>query len=326
MSRSLSWIDNSSFDARLSELARPVASNGRSEPGQISASHELASGDRTAGQTAPRTRKPTAPRSSSHVPSSRDPTDTSAIEWDREPTVVPEHPAAIDRNVGERQAPNPGLHQRPARRRRPGGAAKVPDDTDVGAKPIPGRSAERREYPLPRSGVQPDVQAGSSRAPRYGKAPPWQMTPAQPWSALAGPPDVNADGADIPALVYPVGMGISPRLELFRAWIRKHCSTGAFFVSDHEGLPLLLEGMGTSQAVSAVAFDRAVHPLRGLLGTRHANSLCIELEDGRLVQTVWANTNTGRIAVGISPARPLGPAATERVRKALQGLFSDGEA
>ena len=151
---------------------------------------------------------------------------------------------------------------------------------------------------------------------------PWTMTPAQPWTAVAGPSDDLAIPG-IPELVYPPVMALAARLELFRDWIRQYCGEGAFFVSDPEGLPLLLERVRTSQAVTAVALERALHPLRGLLGSHRANALCIELEDGRLVQTIWAVTSFGRIAVGMAPPKPLGPAATAQVRRALLGLFAD---
>ncbi len=154
---------------------------------------------------------------------------------------------------------------------------------------------------------------------------PWTMTPAQPWTAVAVPHQ-DRPVAGIPELSYPPVMALAARLELFRDWIRQYCGEGAFFVSDPEGLPLLLDKMRTSQAVTAVALERALHPLRGLIGSSRANSLCIELEDGRLVQTVWTTTRAGRIAVGMAPPRPLGPVATAQVRRALLGLFAGEEA
>ena len=206
--------------------------------------------------------------------------------------------------------------------------------------PVPepvGRSAERvpiHPPPPPRKGPSEPPQLQPARVglgPATGRqipAPanrdPWAMTPAQPWTSVAMPAEDSAVPG-VPELTYPPVMALAARLELFRDWIRQYCGDGAFFVSDPEGLPLLLDRVRTSQAVTAVALERALHPLRGLIGTSRANSICIELEDGRLVQTVWVTTSAGRIAVGMAPPRPLGPAATAQVRRALLGLFVDEE-
>ncbi len=267
MSRSLSWIEKSALDKRLSELTRPVGypvpepASERPAPAEANPDH------------AGRTRRRAEVRESDLA--------------EAEPPL---------------QVPAPPRRPPPAK---PTTQTKPVDPT----RPDP----------------QPSVGPATSGVPLVpANQDPWTMTPAQPWSTLVNPSNDRATPG-IPELSYPRVMALAARLELFRDWIRQYCGEGAFFVADTEGLPLLLDRVRTSQAVTAVALERALRPLRGLLGSSKANSLCIELEDGRLVQTIWAMTPAGRIAVGMAPPRPLGPAATAQVRRALLGLFTDEE-
>ena len=224
-------------------------------------------------------------------------------------------------------AETPATHEAPAPHERPtenepghaGPAHAEPTSSDSAANVV---SPPAADADVDGAGPIPDAEDGLPPIP--ANQDPWTMTPAQPWSSLANPTNDRATPG-IPELTYPRVMALAARLELFRDWIRQYCGEGAFFVADAEGLPLLLDRVRTSQAVTAVALERALRPLRGLLGSSKANSLCIELEDGRLVQTIWAVTPAGRIAVGMAPSRPLGPAATAQVRRALLGLFTDEE-
>ena len=205
---------------------------------------------------------------------------------------------------------------------RPSRSSGLPVPEPASERPSPYNGGASGEYASPYTYAA--LQAGNVPTTEQSQDP-WSLTPVQPWTAVVTP-SRDAAPPGIPELTYPRSMALAARLELFRDWIREYCGDGAFFVSDPEGLPLLLERVRTSQAVTAVALERALHPLRGLLGSSRANALCIELEDGRLVQIVWATTDFGRIAVGLAPTRPLAPAATSQVRRALLGLFEDEDA
>ena len=250
MSPSLSWIEDSGFSARFSDLTRPVGS-------------------------------------------------------DRGGATQPDLPQASPPNGG----PPPAPHRSPP----PPGLSMTTD------RPLHRRANDGNPPP---SAEPPGIRSGPIPVP--ANQDPWMLTPNQPWTAVVVPTEDHI-GTEVPDLLYPPNMALAARLELFRDWIRQYCGEGAFFVADPEGLPLLLDRVRTSQAVTAVALERALHTLRGLLGSSRANSMCIELEDGRLVQTVWTTTNIGRIAVGMAPPRPLGPSATAQVRRALDGLFPDGD-
>lgn len=123
---------------------------------------------------------------------------------------------------------------------------------------------------------------------------------------------------------YPRGAGMVARLELFRAWMLQ-LGLGSFFVADEEGLPLLLQGTQSVHAVRAVAFERALRPLRALLGGAPPRALGVQLQDGRTIQTVWADTRIGRVAVGMAEPRPLPWPLSDRVRSAVFGAFEAEE-
>lgn len=237
------------------------------------------------------------------------------------PELAPERPPAAATHG--RPAVPPAISRRPAA---PPARSSAPIQRAQPTQPSP---AEPRKPPpsrVNRTSIAPAPARSSNRPVPYipEDRDPWTQTPAQPWTAVASPAD-DQSTLGVPELNYPAAMALASRLELFRDWIQQHCGEGAFFVSDPDGLPLLLERIRTPQAVTAVALERAMHPLRGLFGSTRANSMCIELDDGRLVQTVWASTLYGRVAVGMAPERPLGPAATAQIRRALIGIFGDEE-
>lgn len=190
-----------------------------------------------------------------------------------------------------------------------------PERAEAGGAPRPREEAST----LPPGGAPVREPARTQHPEPIPETPDSRSLPAQ--VRLQEPQSSFTDAPDHPS--YPRGAGVARRLELFRAWMLQ-LGLGSFFVADEEGLPLLLQDTKSAQAVRAVAFERALHPLRALLGGAPPRALGLELQDGRSIQTIWADTKIGRVAVGMAGAQPLPWALSARVRAAVFGAF-EGE-
>lgn len=219
----------------------------------------------------------------------------SALPGSAPPPQETAHPAEVLDSALGRSAPSALSGSEPP---------TTPPGPPASARAAPGRPVAGGE-----------ATAASGPPPGSPAAPP---RPADPKAALQSSLQAQVDA---PPPVYPPELGLDARLERFRAWMRA-CGLDHFFVADAEGLPLLLQGSRESEAVRAIAFERALRPLRGLLGGALPGALGLQLGDGRGVQTVWVQTPEGRVAVGMSTARPVSWARCAAVQAAISGVFA----
>lgn len=119
--------------------------------------------------------------------------------------------------------------------------------------------------------------------------------------------------------------GLVRRIEIFSRWLDACAAPRGFYIADADGLPIHMEGVDESEVVTGVALARSLRPLRHLVGTERFNAITLQLEDGRILQTIWSETRVGRVGMGIEPQRPLHPSQLDEVARAVRGIF-DNEA
>jgi hypothetical protein len=111
------------------------------------------------------------------------------------------------------------------------------------------------------------------------------------------------------------------RLARIADWLLQATGSRALYIADAEGLPLVVRGVNDVHAVASVVLERAMRSLRGLLDGNPVGSVSIELEGGRIVQTIWGATNIGRVAIGLFPPAPVEIQRINEIRDALGRVF-----
>ena len=114
---------------------------------------------------------------------------------------------------------------------------------------------------------------------------------------------------------------VTERVHAYARWVVEGTGANEVFLSDAEGLPIFLLGAEEAQAVTPVALERALRPLRGVLGMEAPAGLSLELPDGRIVQAIWAHTHLGRVALGLLLEVPLPAPIIARLRAGLAQVF-----
>ncbi|MBK6688110.1 MAG: hypothetical protein IPG45_26785 [Deltaproteobacteria bacterium] len=151
-------------------------------------------------------------------------------------------------------------------------------------------------------------------------APPPSFRPEPSEDQPSPPPTPNTEASPPPPHFEPV-ISVAERIDRFARWLEQLTHGAPMSIADPEGL--LIEGRGLPEplALASVALDRALRPIRGLLGTHQVGSVTLEIDGGRLVQTIWVVTPIGRVALGIMVERPLEPGRVELVREGLRRVF-----
>lgn len=147
-------------------------------------------------------------------------------------------------------------------------------------------------------------------APALYSASPPKMAPITPPTLEAIAP---------PHFDPPIS--VSERIDRLVRWLEPMIGTAPLYLADPEGLLMFARGLPEPLALTSVALDRALRPIRGLLGTNQVGAVTLEVDGGRLVQTIWVNTPLGRAALGILVDRPLEPRRVEVIREALRRVF-----
>lgn len=148
--------------------------------------------------------------------------------------------------------------------------------------------------------------------------PSFRPEPSEPHPAPLPAPITEA--APPPPQFEPV-ISVAERIDRFARWLDQLVPGAPLSIADPEGLPIFAKGLPDALALASVALDRALRPIRGLLGTHQVGSVTLEVDGGRLVQTIWVVTPIGRVALGVMVERPLEPARVELVREGLRRIF-----
>ncbi len=153
-------------------------------------------------------------------------------------------------------------------------------------------------------------------------APPPRFRP-EPAEVQAPPPPTPAATPDVvsPPPHFEPAISVAERVDRFARWLEQLTRGAPMSIADPEGLPILSRGLPEALALASVALDRALRPIRGLLGTHQVGSVTLEVDGGRLVQTIWVVTPIGRAALGVMVERPLEPQRVELVREGLRRVF-----
>jgi hypothetical protein len=114
---------------------------------------------------------------------------------------------------------------------------------------------------------------------------------------------------------------LSGRLARLADWVVQATGSRTIYISDAEGLPLVVRGVNEVQAAFPVVLGRAMRSLAGLLESSPVGSVSIELEGGRVVQTIWGTTSIGRVAIGLFPPFPVELQRVDEIRRALGRAF-----
>lgn len=151
-------------------------------------------------------------------------------------------------------------------------------------------------------------------------APPPSFRP-EPSEAQASPPPTPTPEASPPPPHFEPVVSVAERIDRFARWLDQLTHGAPMSIADPEGLPIFARGLPEALALASVALDRALRPIRGLLGTHQVGSVTLEVDGGRLVQTIWVVTPIGRAALGIMVERPLDAGRVELVREGLRRVF-----
>jgi hypothetical protein len=111
------------------------------------------------------------------------------------------------------------------------------------------------------------------------------------------------------------------RAGLFRQWMRTLVGDRPFFVTDAEGLILVVERVSADRAVVGPVLERALRVLRPFVGGARARGAHVQLEDGQLLQMIWNRTARGRVAVGVFGDPVLDADRVEWVSRAIERVF-----
>jgi hypothetical protein len=147
------------------------------------------------------------------------------------------------------------------------------------------------------------------------------MPPGGSGAHLEAPTQIPRRASTLPAPSFQAAIGVSERVQAFADWLIESSETRALYIADAEGLPLYARGVSEVQSVSAVVIERAMRSLRGLLDSRPLGSVTVELDDGRIMQTIWCHTDAGRAAIGLFPPAPVPLERINEIRAALRRVF-----
>jgi len=114
---------------------------------------------------------------------------------------------------------------------------------------------------------------------------------------------------------------VEQRLQRFLDWVMGGTGAFAAFVADTEGLPLVNHNAPESYVVAVGPMSRAQDSIGQFVPSPSAGSSTIELDHQNVLHVVWADTQTGRIAVGLVLAGPLERDMVQRVRRLTQLSF-----
>lgn len=167
------------------------------------------------------------------------------------------------------------------------------------------------EIPLPARAPAPTPPPGAEPAPDSGEP---VLRPLATTGSSGGPERLPPP----PALE---GGTLEDRLATHIQWLIG--STGAYagFIADHDGLPLSMHNAGEDHIAITSALDAAMAPIRSSLRGDPQGSVAIEIDRENVLQVVWANTPTGRLAVGLILPESLGGELVRAIRQSILDLF-----
>ncbi len=96
-------------------------------------------------------------------------------------------------------------------------------------------------------------------------------------------------------------------------------STGAFaaFVADSEGLTVANRHAPESYVAATGPLGRVQQSISAFVPSPTEGSTTLELDDQNVLQVIWAETNEGRMAVGLILSAPLDRSIVSRIRRVV---------
>ena len=208
----------------------------------------------------------------------------------------------------------------------------------VGTGTVPGALSELYGAPsTPRPAAQPPAP-GPSGIPATLAATPESSSPsaASPTPAAPEPTTVAAAKAaaaapaSSPELVIekfePPASRLHARLEAFMEWVERHVPCQEIFIVDEEGLVLMERNSDPTLIAVSSYFLNFNERIRSSLGAQSQGAIAIDLEGGRTLHVVQAETPLGSHALGFTSSHPLHRNVNESFRTTLPVVFAQDAA
>lgn len=138
--------------------------------------------------------------------------------------------------------------------------------------------------------------------------------------AAAGTPDPVMEAFEPPA------SRLHARLEAFMEWVERHVPCQEIFIVDEEGLVLMERNSDPTLIAVSSYFLNFNERIRSSLGAQSQGAIAIDLEGGRTLHVVQAETALGPHALGFTSAHPMHRNVNESFRNTLPVVFAQDAA
>jgi hypothetical protein len=130
------------------------------------------------------------------------------------------------------------------------------------------------------------------------------------------------DGASASAEFEPREESLDRRLGTFARWVGERTGCQALFVIDQDGLLLVDQGADPAVVAISSSFMNLLERVHACLATPTEGSVAIDLDAGRLLHLLQAETYFGRYALGFVVMQPIDRGLLPRLKRGLARAMS----